>query len=145
MKKLILSLSGLCLCLGLMATHAETSLPETASLAYPDLYVEMGLPQLPGAEVIDVGRDNSTLENGMTVKLRSNFDSASLRSFFESTLTDESWVRNETIATSKMRELGVLDQLPFAAVFKKGELTYQVFSHQQGDKAIVSISVVRSN
>jgi hypothetical protein len=52
------------------------------------------------------------------------------------------WVLQETVASAKMRAAGMLDKLPFGAIFSKDGMRYQVFTSPEGEGTAVHINIV---
>ena len=113
-----------------------------ADLDYPASYREMGLPEYTNAAVSVLGRDNSSVHDGISITLITDESDASLRAYYETEMQARGWILEETIASKKMRAAGMLDQMPFGAVFSKDGMRYQVFAAKQADGKTIHISVV---
>jgi len=109
---------------------------------YPDLYKSLDLPEYQDASVIGLGRQNESLKDGLKIFLESDADSAKLRAYYESKMTELGWELEESIAVQKMRERNMLDQIPFSGVFKKGDMTYQVFTTRISGKTKINITLL---
>jgi hypothetical protein len=109
---------------------------------YPDLYLEMNLPLYPGADVVSTGRNNSSLADGITVVLEATASHAELRRFYESVLIDQGWELQETVASARMRQAGMLDKMPFIALFCHPDGTgYKIMSSDLGARQRIQISL----
>ncbi len=123
-----------------LAFAAPASTSQTAD--YPPLYRELGLPEYPQASVTAVGRDNTSLADGLSVKLQTTASPGELRMFFEKKMMALGWVLQETIAMQKMRKAGMLDKLPFRATFCNGDgIVFQINALNLGSSRQVSIAV----
>ncbi|MCC0013883.1 MAG: hypothetical protein H6877_11270 [Rhodobiaceae bacterium] len=114
----------------------------SGDLDYPPLYKQMNLPELPDATITELGRDNSNLDDGMRIVLQSGMTNGELRSFYESQMADRGWTLQETMAVSRMRAAGMLDKLPFNAVFcKSGGIAYNATTVDMGSVREVDIAI----
>ena len=113
-----------------------------ADLDYPQSYREMGLPEYENAVVTGLGRDNTASHDGITVTLFSEDEAAKLRVYYEAEMQARGWLLQETIASQKMRAAGMLDKLPFGAIFSKDGMRYQLFSNPEGDGIAVHINII---
>lgn len=131
------SLLSRSLCTGLLVLSASV----VAAEDYPALYDSLLLPKYPGAQVVSVGRDNTQLRDGMSVTLKTADAHITLRRFFEIQMPASGWTLQETTATTKMRAAGLLDKLPFMAVFCRSDgAAVQFFTSDQGQVRVVEIS-----
>ena len=113
-----------------------------SDLDYPNVYTRMSLPEYPGAVVLSTGRSSHNLEDGISLKLETPASHAELRSYYESRMAELGWILQETIAVTKMREAGVLDRMPFMAVFCfKDGLAYQITATDIAAKRQLRISI----
>ncbi|MCI5073811.1 hypothetical protein [Oricola sp.] len=111
---------------------------------YPPLYLEMALPEYPGATVTEIGRSNDTLEDGISVTLETGASYGELRAFYEQALQDAGWALQETPAMAAMRQAGMLDNFPFNALFCKGDGTgFATNTTDFGTVRQMNISVTR--
>ena len=120
------------------------AVPSTGAQAadYPPLYREMGLPELPQANVTAVGRDNSSQTDGLSVKLKTAASQSELRTFFEQKMAELGWTLQETPAMKQMRKAGMLDKLPFRAAFCSNDgIVFQISALNLGASRQVSIAV----
>jgi hypothetical protein len=113
-----------------------------ADLDYPASYREMGLPEYTKANVSALGRDNSSVHDGISITLLTDENDATLRVYYETEMKARGWLLEETIASKKMRAAGMLDQMPFGAIFSKDGMRYQLFTGQQTDGKTIHISVI---
>ena len=126
------------LCLLLTATTGLIA----ADLDYPKGYRDLGLPEYENATVTALGRDNTNLRNGITITLFTQADGAKLRAYYEAEMQDLGWTLQETIASKKMRAAGMLDRLPFGAVFSKDDMRYQLFTNPEGTGIAIRINII---
>jgi hypothetical protein len=125
----------------LLLTIAATSL-YAHGLDYPERYKELQLPEYPNATLTDVGRNSSSLSDGISITLFTTDNSTALREYYEAEMNTRDWLLQETVATTKMRAAGMLDKLPFGAVFTKGGMRYQIFTTTVDHGTSVKITVV---
>lgn len=118
------------------------TMPVLAGPGYPPAYRELGLPEYGNATVTDTGRDNTSLRDGIKVTLLTRDDGTKLRAYYETEMQSRGWQLQETAASAKMRAAGMLDRLPFGAVFKKDRMRFQVFTNPKGNGVAVHISVI---
>jgi len=112
-----------------------------ADLDYPLSYRDLGLPEYENASVTGLGRDNTSLRDGITITLFTLDDGAALRAFYEAEMQNRGWTLQETVASKKMRSASMLDKLPFGAIFSKNGMRYQLFSNPEGNGIAVHISI----
>jgi len=110
-------------------------------LDYPPSYRDLGLPEYQNAKVTGLGRDNTSLHDGISVTLFTTDDGPVLRSYYEAEMNSRGWILQETVASKKMRAAGMLDALPFGAVFTKDGMQYQLFTNPEGDGTAIHITV----
>ena len=120
-----------------VVTHANPGLD------YPEVYRDLGLPEFQPATVVQLGRVNDSLEDGLSVWLETPATHGELRGFYEAHFDALGWALNETIAVQKMRAAGLLESMPFSAVFCGQDGTgFIVFATDMGAVRQVKISVV---
>ncbi len=113
-----------------------------SDLDYPQLYRDLDLPEYAGATVTGLGRSNASLADGISVTLHSESSHGVLRSYYETAMADLGWALQETVAVTRLRESGMLDQFPFNAVFcSTGNVAFQVTTVDLGTVRELSISV----
>jgi hypothetical protein len=112
-----------------------------ADLDYPSSYRDLGLPEYENATVTGLGRDNTTLRDGITITLSTQDDGATLRAYYETEMQALGWTLQETVASKKMRAAGMLDKMPFGAIFSKDGMRYQLFTNPEGNGLAVHISI----
>lgn len=118
----------------------------SSDLDYPQLYRDLGLPEYADATITGLGRTNTSLADGISIKLQSNGSYGTLRTYYENALADLGWILKETEAVARMRKAGMLDQLPFNAVFCGPDtLAFQVTTTDRGPVRELSISVVQGS
>jgi hypothetical protein len=108
---------------------------------YPSSYREMGLPEYENASVTGLGRDNTSLRDGIAVTLFTQDDGATLRAYYEAEMQNLGWTLQETVASKKMRAAGMLDKMPFGAIFSKDGMRYQLFTNPEGNGIAVHINI----
>ena len=113
-------------------------------LDYPDSYKSLILPQYTEATIVDLGRHNKSLSDGLKIYLKSPSDYSALRAYYEHELSILGWELEESIAVQKMRKKDMLDQIPFGGVFHKGDLTYKIFTSRVGDTTKINITVLEN-
>jgi hypothetical protein len=79
--------------------------------------------------------------DGVTVTLFTQDDGATLRTYYEAEMQDLGWTLQETVASKKMRAAGMLDKMPFGAIFSKDRMRYQLFTNPEGNGLAVRISI----
>ncbi|REJ70715.1 MAG: hypothetical protein DWQ31_00195 [Planctomycetota bacterium] len=89
-----------------------------AGLDYPELYRSDGLPEYPGATLVDVGRQTTSRTDGLKLSLTTADDPATVLAFFTEQLTADGW----QMPTSRLPE----GMVPPLAVFTKGKLRFQM-------------------
>jgi len=90
----------------------------TTALDYPSLLTELGVPALTDATIVALSPVFDSRDGGFIV-LESGGTDAELREFYEQSLADTEWVLAETKAATALRAKGLLNNLPFLAVFTK--------------------------
>lgn len=73
------------------------------STAYPELYRAHGLPELPGGSVTSVGRQTSSLRDGLRIRLTSSRPLAEVRDFYRNALMAGGWKEEDTPAARAAR------------------------------------------
>lgn len=112
---------------------------------YPALYKSLELPEYENAILVKKGHQEVSLRDGLRLTLETPDEYGPLRSYYEAELAAKGWELEETIATRKMREAGMLDQMPFNGVFRKGNRKFQITSSRSGDKTLYSIIVLEED
>ena len=92
---------------------------------YPAIYRDMGLPEYQNASVTSVGRDNTSLRDGIRVTLLTQDADATIRAYYEAEMQDRGWAVEETVGSKDMRAAGMLDKMPFTATFNKADMRYR--------------------
>jgi len=111
-------------------------------LEYPERYRELQLPEYSNATLTEVGRNNLSLSDGISITLFTTDNGMTLREYYEAEMNTRDWQLQETVATTKMRAAGMLDKLPFGAVFTRDGMRYQIFTTPKGNGTSVFITVV---
>jgi hypothetical protein len=123
------------------AGAADVNAPEAAASAssdsaYPALYREMRLPQLPGAQVMSTGRQETSLRDGLAIRATTSMSVGDARNYVSQALTDEGW----TEAPAR-----VLPGLAISGLTAtKGDLSYTATFTSNGDATQVAINVVQN-
>jgi len=125
----------------LLSTFMATGL-FADGLDYPERYRELQLPEYSNATLTDVGRNSSSLSDGISITLSTVDNTKLLRKYYETEMSNRGWQLQETVATAKRRAAGLLDRLPFGAVFTKQGMRYQIVTHTLEDGTSIHISVV---
>jgi len=112
------------------------------NLEYPALYKSLDLPEYANATITGLGRQSANLHDGLKIFLESTDDYSALRAYYESELSDKGWVMEETIATRKMREAGMLDRMPFGGIFIKDNMKYLITTFRLKGISKITISVI---
>ncbi|GAA0783830.1 hypothetical protein E1180_09720 [Roseibium denhamense] len=134
------------LALGLGMIFWSSGPAASSDLSYPQVYRDLGLPELPGAKATGTGRNNSSLTDGISITLQSEASNGALRSYYEAALAERGWTLQETVAVSRMREAGMIEQFPFSAVFCGPDaLAFQVNTVDLGAVRELSISVTEGS
>ncbi|MDA1185541.1 MAG: hypothetical protein O2930_12965 [Acidobacteria bacterium] len=112
MKKRILTVlfpvvaASLCACSSEPAAGdqpAEAGVPPAAStagatsgMAYPDLYRDMDLPELPGGNLTSTGRQTSSLSDGLALRVETAMPVAEVRDYYSTALGELGWEESPT-------------------------------------------------
>ncbi len=109
----------------------------SSGVAYPAPYRDLGLPEMPGAEVISTGRQAMSLRDGLAIQLATPMSVDDARSYYSIALADLGWVEQPS---------RVMTGLPMAGLqATKDDLRYTVTITSTPDGvARVSISVIGS-
>lgn len=113
-----------------------------ADLDYPDVYRALGLPEYENATITELGRDSSSLRDGIKITLFTKVDKATLRKYYEDSMQALEWELQEPVSNAKMRAAGMLDQLPFATSFNKNDMRYQITTSKKDNGTFIHISVI---
>ena len=74
------------------AAPEETATPVTSSgMAYPAVYKDMGLPELPGGEVTSAGRQAMSLRDGLSIQVRTTMSVDEAREYYSTVLAGLGW------------------------------------------------------
>jgi len=114
---------------------------QAAGPDYPAAYRDLGLPEYQNATLTGTGREITSLRDGLALTLVTREDDATLRAYYEAEMSARGWILEETVASRKMRAAGMLDKLPFGAVFSKDGMRYQVSTGRQGTDSVIHINV----
>jgi hypothetical protein len=104
--------------------------------AYPALYRDMQLPQPPGAQVMSTGRQEVSLDDGLSIRVTTDMTVQAARAYFSQVLADQGW--DEMPAR-------VLPGIPVANLTATRDgVTYTATFTSNGDATGVDINVVRN-
>ncbi len=76
------------------STTASTTAPaagESAGMAYPALYRDLDLPELPGGTVTSTGRQTTSLRDGLAIRVTTSMPVAEARDCYSSALRELGW------------------------------------------------------
>ena len=68
-----------------------TTADAPAGMAYPDLYRDMALPELPGGELTSTGRQTSSLSDGLALRVSTSMPVADVRDYYSNALGELGW------------------------------------------------------
>ena len=115
-------------------TDAAASSAESAGLAYPALYRDMGLPELPGGQVVSTGRQETSLRDGLSLRVTTSIPVSEVRDYYSSALADLGW--EETPSR-------VLPGLPVAGLqATRDGVNYTATITDIGEETRIDISVI---
>ncbi|MFH1508560.1 MAG: hypothetical protein ABIE68_00060 [bacterium] len=104
---------------------------ENAVLDYPDLYRDYDLPEYADGELTDIGRQQTSLRDGLKITLESMVDNAiTIGSYYETAMSALGYTYTPPAHPS--------EQL-WGATFTKDDLTYQVMVTVLVDKTQIII------
>ena len=90
------------------------------SPAYPAVYQSENLPELPGATLVSTGRQQTSLRDGLRLRLTSSMTLDEIRDFYREALEEQGWEERQSPASRSVSTLaGML-------TFTKDTLTYAV-------------------
>ena len=64
---------------------------ESAGMAYPALYRDLDLPELPGGTVTSTGRQTTSLRDGLTLRITTSMAVAEVRDYYSNALRGLGW------------------------------------------------------
>lgn len=74
-----------------------TSTADTAGgMAYPGLYRDMDLPELPGGNLTSTGRQTSSLSDGLALRVETSMPVAEVRDYYSNALGELGWEESPT-------------------------------------------------
>ena len=104
-------------------TPAVSDIPDANPLAYPKLYVDEDLPQYPGAILIDVGPQTTSLRDGMQLQAVSNDALALIIQYFILEMEKRGWTYDK-VARGRVEQL---QNMPMdLIVFTKEKMKFYV-------------------
>ncbi len=65
-------------------------------MAYPDLYRDMDLPELPGGILTSSGRQTSSLSDGLALRVETAMPVAEVRDYYSNALGELGWEESPT-------------------------------------------------
>ena len=95
MKTLLLCLltASLVGCSG--GTSNESDRPadadEPTGMAYPSLYRDLELPELPGGRLVSAGRQTTSLRDGLSLRVTTSMSISEVRDYYSQALRDSGW------------------------------------------------------
>lgn len=104
---------------------------ENAVLDYPDLYRDYDLPEYSDGDLTDIGRQQTSLTDGLKITLESDQDALTIGSYYETEMT--------ALGYSFTPPPHPTAQL-WGATFAKDDLTYQVIATVLPDATQIVIS-----
>lgn len=70
---------------------AAVAADESTGEAYPDLYRDLDLPELPGGTVTSTGRQTTSLRDGLAIRLTTSMPVAEAREYYSNALRQMGW------------------------------------------------------
>ena len=62
-----------------------------AGMAYPDLYRDLDLPELPGGDLTSTGRQTTSLSDGLALRISTSMPVAEVRDYYSNALLELGW------------------------------------------------------
>ena len=119
-------------------TPAVSDNPNIQPLAYPQLYVDQDLPQYPGAILTDLGRQTTSIRDGLKLVAVSNDSIDLIIQFFVLEMEKRGWSYDKV----KRERLELLQDPPAGLIqFTKGKLRFTVQALKiEGDQTEIKIN-----
>ena len=117
------------------AAAVVTAVPEDVSggMAYPALYRDMALPELPGGDLTSTGRQTSSLSDGLALRVETSMSVADARDYYSAALGELGWEESPTRS---------VPDAPMAGLHAtKDGVTYMATITRMGDATQVAISL----
>ena len=102
---------------------------------YPEAYLKCGLPEYPGAKLIDTGRQTRSLRDGIRVQIETRDNTTRVARYFEKELKAAGWKLNP-----RKRSSGTACLL--AASKERLQVTVLGLRHPQRPKTRVTINLI---
>lgn len=107
----------------------------SGGLDYPQLYKDGNLPEHPNVSLTDIGRQQESLRDGLSLKLESNETVRTLTEYYKSEFTSLGWtVPEERVANDSV----------YIGSYTKGDLTYQITIRKASANTLISISYLQN-
>jgi hypothetical protein len=112
-------------------TPAVSDIPDANPLAYPKLYVDEDLPQYPAAILTDLGRQTTSLRDGIKLQAVSNDGLALIIQYFIPEMEKRGWTYDK-VTRGRVEQL---QDMPMdMIVFVKGKLHFSVTASKIEDE-----------
>ena len=69
---------------------------ESAGMAYPTLYRDLDLPELPGGTLTSTGRQTTSLRDGLVLRITTSMPVAEARDYYSNALRELGWDESPT-------------------------------------------------
>jgi len=102
-------------------------------MAYPDLYRDLGLPELPGGTVASTGRQTTSLRDGITIRVTTSMPVAEARDYYSGALRELGWEEAPTRGVPGAPMAGLLAT--------KDGLTYMATITAIGDATQINLNL----
>ena len=73
------------------ASATTVAADASAGMAYPDLYRDLALPELPGGDLTSTGRQTSSLSDGLALRVSTSMPVAEVRDYYSNALGELGW------------------------------------------------------
>ena len=102
-------------------------------MAYPALYQDLDLPELPGANLTSTGRQTSSLSDGLALRISTSMPVAEVRDYYSNALRELGWEESPTRG---------VPGAPMAGLHaEKDGVTYMAMITRIGDATQVAITL----
>ena len=115
------------------ASTAAPAAGESAGTAYPALYRDLDLPELPGGTVTSTGRQTTSLRDGITIRITTSMPVAEARDYYSGALRKLGWEEAPTRGVPGASMAGLLAT--------KDGLTYMATITAIGDATLTNINL----
>ena len=113
----------------LVAAHATQP-----QLSYPQQYQLLQLPEMPGATVTSVGRQSTSLADGIRVDIETAEEVAAVLKFFRERLLAGGWTETPSRAKVALTTIGRVE-------FTKDRMTYSAMATRRATTTVVQLNV----